>query len=249
MHQRFAAVLLAAAFGASVVSSGRVAAQQSAPQKNAVTIVQVRPEAVPAWREFQATQTVPALRKAGVAQRDVYEPIYAPAGQFRVVQPLAKFADRDNPQPPIAVALGEAAFRTYGEALSNPQPDAPEGPAPPTNPQPSPGGPAPSGGGSGAPAKARAALQGTPTSARGAAFVVTMPAAGTARIVIQRARSANTFRSVGTVNVRLKQGRNVVRVKRVKRRKLAKGSYRATITPKVGSQSLAPVVVKFKIRR
>ena len=145
--------------------------------------------------------------------------------------------------------VSSLAVSTYGEALSNPQPDAPEGPAPPTNPQPAPGGPPPSGGGSGAPASARAALQGTPTSARGAAFVVTMPAAGTARIVIQRARSANKFRSVGTVNVRLKQGRNVVRVKRVKRRKLAKGSYRATITPKVGTQSLAPLRVKFKIRR
>jgi hypothetical protein len=117
MHQRFAAVLLAAAFGASVVSSGRLAAQQSAPQRSAVTIVQVRPEAVDSWRELQATQTVPALKKAGVAQRDVYEAIYAPGGQFRVVQPLTKFADRDNPQPPIARALGDAGFRTYTDAL------------------------------------------------------------------------------------------------------------------------------------
>ena len=141
------------------------------------------------------------------------------------------------------------AISTYGEAESNPQPDAPQGPAPPTNPQPSPGGAPTGGGGSGSPASARAALQGTPTSARGAAFVVTMPAAGTARIVIERARSATKFRRVGTVNVRVKQGRNVVRVKRVKRRKLARGSYRATITPKVGDQSLAPIRVKFKIRR
>jgi hypothetical protein len=118
MHQRFAAVLLAAAFGASIGFPGRLAAQQTAPQKSAVTIVQVRPEAGPAWREFQATQTVPALKKAGIAQRDVYESIYAPGGQFRIVQPLAKFADRDNPQSPIARALGDPAFRTYGEALA-----------------------------------------------------------------------------------------------------------------------------------
>ncbi len=144
--------------------------------------------------------------------------------------------------------VSSLAVSTYGEAQSNPQPDAPQGPAPPTNPAP-PSPPPSGGGGSSAPASARAALQGTPTRARGAAFVVTMPAAGTARIVIQRARSANRFRSVGTVNVRLKQGRNVVRVKRVKRRKLATGSYRATITPKVGTQSLAPLRVKFKIRR
>jgi len=117
MNQRFAAVLLAAAFGVSVVSSSRLTAQQGAPQKSAVTIVQVRPESVPAWRELQAARTVPALKKAGVAQRDVYEPIYAPSGQFRVVQPLSKFADRDNPQPPIALAMGDAAFRTYSDEL------------------------------------------------------------------------------------------------------------------------------------
>ncbi len=146
--------------------------------------------------------------------------------------------------------VSSLAVSTYGEAESNPQPDAPQGPAPPTNPPPSPGGGAPTGGGgSGSPASARAALQGTPTSARGAAFAVTMPAAGTARIVIERARTATKFRRVGTVDVRVKQGRNVVRVKRVKRRKLARGSYRATITPKVGGQSLAPIRVKFKIRR
>ena len=65
----------------------------------------------------------------------------------------------------------------------------------------------------------------------------------------RRAGSATKFRRVGVVRVPLKQGRNVVRVKRVKRRKLARGSYRATITPKVGTQSLAPVRVTFKIRR
>ena len=80
-----------------------------------------------------------------------------------------------------------------------------------------------------------------------------MPAAGTARIVIARAGRARTsaakFRRVGVVSVRLKQGRNVVRVKRVKRRQLARGRYRATITPRVGGRALPPVRVSFQIRR
>ena len=70
-----------------------------------------------------------------------------------------------------------------------------------------------------------------------------MPAAGTARIVIARAAPARKaaastvkFRRVGVVKVKLKKGRNVVRVKRVKKRKLTARSYRATITPKVGKR-------------
>ncbi|MEO8690701.1 MAG: hypothetical protein ABI611_21095 [Solirubrobacteraceae bacterium] len=83
-------------------------------------------------------------------------------------------------------------------------------------------------------------------------FVVTMPAAGTARIALARADRATgsrlaaaRFRRVGVVRVKLKRGRNVVRVKRVRKRKLARGSYHATITPKTGDRTLAPV----KLRR
>jgi len=97
---------------------------------------------------------------------------------------------------------------------------------------------------------------GTPTTARGVAFVVTMPAAGTARIAIDRSGrarrstvSAAKFRRVGIVRARLKKGRNVVRVKRVKGRKLARGSYRATITPKVGGRTLKKIRLTFKLRR
>jgi hypothetical protein len=88
------------------------------------------------------------------------------------------------------------------------------------------------------------------------AFVVTMPAAGTARILIAcagRARRAATsaakHRRVGVVRAKLKQGRNVVRVRRVKRRRLVRGQYRATITPKVGRQTLKPINLSFRIRR
>ena len=149
---------------------------------------------------------------------------------------------------------------TYGDPLSNPEPVAPTGPAPPTG-----GGSAGGGGGATPPAEwqqrpsgeGQGLLEGTPTTSRGVAFVVRMPAAGTAKIVIAKAGrkaggsalSAAKFRRVGTVRVKLKKGRNVVRVKRVKRRKLARGSYRATITPKVGPKALAPLKVKFRIRR
>ena len=100
-----------------------------------------------------------------------------------------------------------------------------------------------------------AALQGKPTSAKGVTFVLNLPGAGTARIVIERAvtgrraSAAATFRRVGVVKVKVKQGRNVIRVKKVKRRKLARGTYRAGITATVAGRALKTVRVPFKIRR
>jgi hypothetical protein len=88
-------------------------------------------------------------------------------------------------------------------------------------------------------------------------FVITMPAAGSARIVISRAaragrsalRAAARYKRVGTVTAKLKKGKNTVRVRKLKKRKLAKGSYRATITPKAGGKTLKALRVGFKIRR
>jgi hypothetical protein len=148
--------------------------------------------------------------------------------------------------------IASLAISTYGNPLSSSQPPAPPGPAPPT------GGGSSGGGGSGggAAATARARLQGAPTTKKGVAFVLTMPAAGSARIVIARATPARRaaaskvkYRRVDVVKVKLKKGRNVVRVKKVKKRKLTRAKYRATITPKVGRRTLEPIRLKFRIRR
>jgi hypothetical protein len=155
-------------------------------------------------------------------------------------------------EDPVQANVSSLAISTYGNPLSNSQPPAPPGPAPPT------GGGSSGGGGSGggSAAKAKAKLQGSPTTKRGVAFVVTMPAAGSARIVIARAAPARKaaaskvkYRRVGVVNVKLKKGRNVVRVRKVKKRKLTRAKYRATITPKVGKRTLQPIRLKFRIRR
>jgi len=158
-----------------------------------------------------------------------------------------------------ATNVSSLAVSTYGNPLDNPQSPAPPGPAPPAGGDSSSagggGGTAPPSGGS-APARAKAALQGTPTTSRGVKLVVTMPAAGSARILFARegratrsALPAAAYRRVGVVSVKLKKGRNVVRVRRVAKRKLARGKYRATITPKVAGRKLAPVRVGFRIRR
>jgi hypothetical protein len=149
-----------------------------------------------------------------------------------------------------ATNVDSLVISTYGNPLDNPQPPAPPGPAPPTNPPPS------GGGGGGGSASASAALQGTPTTARGVTLVLTMPAAGMATIAFdrsalpRRAKSAAAkFRRLGVVKVKLKKGRNVIRIKKVEKRKLTRGSYRATITPKVGGKTLKKIQVTFKIKR
>jgi len=116
MHSRYWTAAAAVVIGVSVVSGSHLTAQQ-APAKRSVTVVRVKPEAVQAWQDFQEKQTVPGLKKAGVTERDVYQSIYGAAGEFRIVQPLAKYADRDSPQSPLERALGAGPFKVYQETL------------------------------------------------------------------------------------------------------------------------------------
>jgi hypothetical protein len=173
------------------------------------------------------------------------------AGQDLTVDDSGRVAYVWGAGDPVLANVSTLAISTYGNPLSNSQPPAQPGPAPPTG-----GGSGGGGGGGGAAASAKAKLQGSPSIKKGVAFVVTMPAAGSARIVIARAAPARRaaaskvrYRRVGVVKVKLKKGRNVVRVKRVKKRKLTRAKYRATITPKVGKKALKPIRLKFRIRR
>jgi hypothetical protein len=141
---------------------------------------------------------------------------------------------------------------TYGNPLSSSQPPASPGPAPPN------GGGSSGGGGSGgaSAAKAKARLMGSPTTKKGVAFVLTMPAAGSARIVVARAAPARKptaskvrFRRVGVVKVKLKKGRNVVRVKKVKKAQADPREVPRSDHPKVGKRTLKPIRLSFRIRR
>jgi hypothetical protein len=111
----------AALGGLILVGSGsysvQVAGQQPAspPQRSQVTLVRVKPDMIDAWIDFQANRTMPALKKAGVTERDVYQSAYGNLGEFRLVTPIGKFADRDNPGP-IERALGAAGAKEYNSA-------------------------------------------------------------------------------------------------------------------------------------
>jgi hypothetical protein len=79
---------------------------------------------------------------------------------------------------------------------------------------------------------------------------------GSARITLFRAGrarpaavSAAKYRRVGVVRRTLRKGRNVVTVKRIRKRKLTRGRYRATIAATAGSRRLEPIRIAFSIRR
>src|SRR5262249_49235424 len=104
--------------GIAVVYSRQSSGQQSAPpvQRQQVNVVRVKPDMIDTWIDFQVQRTIPALKKAGVVQREAYQAAYGPLGEFRLVTPIAKFADRDNPGV-IERALGAAGAKEYNDAL------------------------------------------------------------------------------------------------------------------------------------
>lgn len=120
MKQRLlaSAAVLAAFAGVAVTTSVRSSGQQPAvqSQRSIVNVVRIKPDMADAWIDFQTKRTIPALKKAGVQQRDAYQSVYGAGFEYRLVTPLAKFADRDNPMSPIEQALGAAGAKEYNDA-------------------------------------------------------------------------------------------------------------------------------------
>lgn len=101
---------------ASPMSSG-----QSAPAPTTtrllVTSVHVKPDRVEQWLALQENEVVPALKKAGVKDRVVYETIVGDAMEFVSVRPLPSFAEFGD-DGLLARALGsEQAQRLRGELM------------------------------------------------------------------------------------------------------------------------------------
>jgi hypothetical protein len=129
--------------------------------------------------------------------------------------------------------VSQLSISTYGAEAAAPEPPAQPGPAP---------APPSSGGSSSASKPLAAKLSGKPTSARGVTFTLTSPAAGSATITFYRAT-----RRLGSVKAKLRAGANTIRVKRIKNKRLKRGSYRATITSNIpGTKTLH---ITFKVAR
>ena len=115
----FAAAVIAVVVGISLAYSLRSSGQQPvAPvQRSQVNVTRVKPDMIDEFLDFQAKQTLPALKKAGVPQRDLYQSVLGPAFEFRSVTPITSFAERDSFASPIEKALGAAGYKQYNAVV------------------------------------------------------------------------------------------------------------------------------------
>ncbi len=86
----------------------------SQPEWLALTVVSVKPEMMGEFQNFMKNQTNPALRKAGVKWRDVWQstPAAGNAFEFVIVMQMEKFAEFDSPNP-LEKALGQSGFAAW----------------------------------------------------------------------------------------------------------------------------------------
>src|SRR5438270_7136462 len=118
-------VILVGLVGVYVLSAGQAAPKGAASAQGAtadiskmplinVTIVQVKPELLTEWQDFQKTETIPMLQKAGIKQRSAGSTVIGPAFEYVFLTPVTNFAERDGDSPPVK-ALGQDGARAYGQ--------------------------------------------------------------------------------------------------------------------------------------
>jgi hypothetical protein len=85
-----------------------------APQWSSISIVHVKPDMLSEWQDLQKNVVNPALKKAGVKERSIFETaVFGEAYEFVVITPITSFAQYDESMSPLRKTLGEDAFRDY----------------------------------------------------------------------------------------------------------------------------------------
>jgi hypothetical protein len=76
-----------------------------------VTITQVKPDMIAAYQALLKAEGIPAEKKAGVAWRATYRPVFGELNTFVTVRPVTNYAQYDSPSPFTKVLGQEAASR------------------------------------------------------------------------------------------------------------------------------------------
>ena len=79
-----------------------------------VTVVQIKPELVNDWLEFQKAETIPTLQKGGIKQRTGLTTAVGQSFEYVFLTPMANLAERDGDSP-IVKALGQEGARAYAQ--------------------------------------------------------------------------------------------------------------------------------------
>ncbi len=106
-----AALLLAAAQSHPSLAQTSAPTAAPTPELVSITMVSVKPEMVAEFQNFMKNTTNPALKKAGLKWRAVWQstPAAGDAFEYILVAPMEAFADFDGPSP-IEKALGAQGF-------------------------------------------------------------------------------------------------------------------------------------------
>jgi len=84
------------------------------PQWSSISVVSVKPDMVAEWQDLQKNVVNPALKKAGVKERGIFETaVFGPSYQYVVITPITSFAQYDEPVGLLRKTLGEDAYRDY----------------------------------------------------------------------------------------------------------------------------------------
>ena len=81
----------------------------------AITTVRIKPELVDEWMEFQKSETIPALRKAGVSDRTAIATAIGESFEMTFLTPLRNFAERDGDSPIVKALGADGARDVHGE--------------------------------------------------------------------------------------------------------------------------------------
>src|SRR5262245_14541443 len=74
--------------------------------------LRIKPGMGPEWQEFRKSETLPALRKAGVKDQEVWATAIFGEGGYVIVTPIESLAQYDGPSPAVR-ALGQEGARAY----------------------------------------------------------------------------------------------------------------------------------------
>lgn len=97
-------------------SSTKAKPMTDAPQQqwSSISIVRVKPDMVTEWQDLQKNVVNPALKKAGVKERSIFETaVFGNSFEYVVITPITSLAQYDEPMSPLRKTLGEDAFRDY----------------------------------------------------------------------------------------------------------------------------------------
>ncbi len=107
--------LLAVAALTLVVSAASPAPAMAQPAaattRSQVTVVRIKADMLNEWLDLQRNEVVPALKKAGIKQRTVWNTAVGNSFEYTILTPFDKWALMDAPGPLVAALGAEAAAR------------------------------------------------------------------------------------------------------------------------------------------